>query len=396
MGFLDLLRGKKSSPKPVGMLSEQELLEARENEILEFAYNSAINLCDELRELDELFERLSNKEISDVRVKKEKKLVERYCSVSRQQVTSLQMPDKNLPATAAFIKACANLSTELGRLSQREALRIRYFFEDEFRRTAEKVKAIDEQAQQAMQRLSALDTHDKVRQLKGESESLGTQRSDVEKRHAVLVGRLADQQQNLGEAHKEQARLSRQLADYEEQQKKLGQKQHTVEIMKQDADTYLSISRLLKRLRHDRMKDDSLLNEYIQTPHVALLKDEALKICDYIAEALTLPIEDPRLIQKSRSIDKAHVAGMRSQLLKSVQALEAEQHTLANTLQPLRDTSEKMAAKCEFLEKDVQETKRQLAANEKEQAALEERRQRMDVQRQKLVEVAATTDRKGK
>ncbi len=386
MGFLERFKGKKKISIEEALQKEQHALASREEKVLKFAYNSAMNICDTLQELRDMFTELSKKEVREERLKNQKALVDRFCSVGGEQIATLTLPEKNVAETKNFIERCHNLTKELGKLSPKEALRIKFFFEQDFSLISQKVKYIETVCSKSKEKFSLLEKHDELKKTEEEMNRMKAEQQVMQKQLASFNATVKEKERLINETEKELLKTENDTKGYEENEKNVTKKERTAMLLRQEIDSYLSISRLFKRLRHDNKLYDELLDKYIQNPSDALLKDEKLRICDFVAEALTLPIEDRKLIEKARLIEKKKLAQMRFNLVKTTDAIENEKHIIGQNLVPLRQLAEKLHARKTYLEKELQEINQTMIYLDKKRNSCRNGIEELDVKRKVMLE----------
>jgi hypothetical protein len=360
MDFFKLFGKKKTNTASIeeAMKMEKNSFAKREEGVLEAAHNASINACDELQNLDELFKNLAKKEVTDELAKKQKALVDRFCAIGGEQISGMLAPEKNVKETKEFLEKCIQLTERLGKLSPREALRIKFFFEADFSKISEKVREINTITKNGLESFAVLDKHKLYENT--EAEIIATELNLEEKTNELerIESKLSSLNEINQKLEKEVFNTRNEMSGYEQKENEIEKKEKSISATKQEIDTYISVNRLLKRLKHDSFMNDELLDLYIQSPSSALMKDEKLRIMDFIKEALTLPIEDRRLIEKAKMIDKNKLALMRNNLVKTHQSIEIERAVVKEKLSPIKTDYEKQKTKKEYTEKELSETEK--------------------------------------
>lgn len=368
MRLFDRFRSKKKSALNMEEAKKLEIqvLGTRENEVLEFAHNASINLCDELAELKDLLHALSKKEITEERVKNQKAIVDRYVAISNEQIKHIQLPEKSIDDVKAFIKKCEDLVEQMARVSPREALRMKFFFEEDFSKISQKLKNVENTIRSVREKFSLVDKHYDLRNLDKEEGALNVKTRSLDDKIDTEKNKLEALSKTLKENELQRLKTQNEISRFEEQEKLLDHKRARLSQLRQDTDNYLSIYRLLKKYKHDRFAEDVLLEQYIQSPSSALIKDEKLRIFDIITEALTLPIEDKKLFAKAKSIERKKLLQLRADMIKIMQTEEKERKEVEEKLEPLKNERSKIDDKIKYTQKELQETEALVTQLEKE------------------------------
>lgn len=360
MGFLDIFRSAPVKQFTIGeavVLIRSEL-ESLQRKNKEEAYRSALKIHGEISHLVELIEEFSRKEVYD-RAKSSAAVKERFCSLSKKQLTSLEKPEKE--NSFLFLQSVRSILENLGGLTQRQVLHINFFFREDFKPAAKKLKEITTLLDVAGGGVE----HQKAISL---FENIG----NLEKKKAQLSDLIVSDEDKLKiakEKHKVLPQLPKQPDSYE-----LDKAESTLKSLKQEVDSLLAIQKTLKKCAYISGIKDELLEMYIESPNAALVQDKDLRILDFANQASTLiqqgKIEnDKRLEAVLSSVD--YLKRKREELISAKAAAEEEGKKFRHAQELFEASLKARTNHIAELEGEIKDLEKSLRAERQEAAATE-------------------------
>ncbi len=231
---------------------------------------TASRVRSELKQLRQLIKEFDAKETPDF-AKRSENVKQRFCEIAAKQLES-EMPQE----PAELLRATSDMLNGLGGLTQRQILHINFFFKEDFSPIGRKMKEIEqilriESSGGDYNRTVML--YQRLKSDEAKIKDLGDSVNPLEEKIRELNRKLDDAKSG-SIAEPSNSHLLRIRKSLEE--------------VKQEIDSFLPVQKLLKKYAYARQLKDPIIDEYINSPSVALLLDEQLKIIEYVAEASTM------------------------------------------------------------------------------------------------------------
>lgn len=281
-------------------------LSTRQRQDLDQSYMRATQMHHELQLLSKLIDEFSSKPAPDMGRSSEG-VKERFCTLSKRQISSLGSPDKAKPQE--FLREVGELMNSLGGLTQRQILHINFFFKEDFKSVGRKMKEISlllSHDSRAPDHQKAVDMRRKINYLERQKE----QAADAIKQ---LEEKLTQPKPALPEVPRHPDTHNLDAAESKLKSKK------------QEIDSFLSIQKVLKKYMYISESKDKILEAYVESPSSALLADENLSIIEHAAKASVMVNEGK--IEADRKLEI--VASSAPYLAKSRSELQELQERIA-------------------------------------------------------------------
>ena len=272
MGFLDIFRKSEIKSYNLGeaIAVIREELEKLQNKNKEESYQAALKIHQEIRTLILLIDEFSKKEIYD-RAKSSAAVKERFCNLSRKQLSSLEEPSKDNPTT--FLNSIRAVLGNIGGLTERQMVHISFFFKDDFRPVAKKIGEINiflDVEETSGDHQKAVSLYDRLEWITNRNNNLS---------ELILINE--DRLKQIKEKHLPE--LAKQPNNFE-----LLKNEAKLKSIKQEVDSFLAIQKVLKKYVYIGEVKDKLIGLYIESPSTALAMDNDLKIIDFAIQASLL------------------------------------------------------------------------------------------------------------
>lgn len=364
MGFLSKIFGpapQKQFTLDEGMALIRSELDSLQHRNKEEAYRTAMKIYDEIRLLAGLISDFEEKEIYE-RAKGSAAVKDRFCTLAKSQLTSVRKPDED---SSLFLQEIRSLLSGIGGLTQRQMLHINFFFREDFRPIAKKMKEINSLLDVA----SGGGDHQKTVNLHSQIQELERKKSHLKDMLAVEEGNLerAEGKGNtLPQLQKQPG--SNDLDDAESRLKSL----------KQEIDSFLAVQKTLKKYAYIVESKDPILETYIDSPSSALLLDEEFRIIDFATNASQLVREgkiegDRKLENILSSVD--YVKRKRDAMISAKRAVEDQrekfrllQDQFESSLKARTNHLAEMEYEIKEVEKSIRDLKEEIAVAEAEHA----------------------------
>ena len=376
MGFLDKLLGKfksetKVSEKPTKEMKLDEALDLflkraniAKQSVLSDISDKEDSLEEDTKKLMMAFRQLKNKKIEEEKAKGSERAKDMYAK------RALEILGSGFESVEDLEKKLR----EIGHLSPREAKHLKFFFRDEMNNIAR----ITSQMQDNIDDIKTLQSESI---LKTERDVVSLKQSIEDMREGLKKDKesLEDINNKLGEVKKERKEISEKLDEIDlegktEVKDKITELKSKKDSVNQEIDSSLgSVVRILKKYRYTTGKSDELISDYSKNPHEAFLKDENLKIKQFLTEACDLAeegdidVEDKKL---SRCRD----------ILKNLDDLKKKNKKIKDIDSKIDDLNKELNEKWSKLEQRKHDFENELEVLEKEMEHLEEKKSKLLVE----------------
>ena len=271
MGILSKIFGEKEEKKysiDEAAAAIQKQLDGIQSRNKSQMQDAANKIRAELKQLRQIVKEFAAKETPEF-AKRSENVKDRFCTIAMKQL------DTNMPEEpAALIQTSRNLLNTLGGLTQRQILHINVFFKDDFAPIGRKMKEIENLLK--LDNMGgdygrALELRQRLGILNGKINELDTDN---------IEDKIKELNQNLSEEEK--------TVVTEPDASQLAKTRKDLQEIRQDIDSFLPVQKLLKKYLYAKQIKSPMLDEYINSPSLAILEDADLSIVEYVAEASTM------------------------------------------------------------------------------------------------------------
>ena len=272
MGILSKIFGEKEEKKysiDEAAAAIQKQLDGIQSRNKSQMQDAANKIRAELKQLRQIVKEFAAKETPEF-AKRSENVKDRFCTIAMKQL------DTNMPEEpAALIQTSRNLLNTLGGLTQRQILHINVFFKDDFAPIGRKMKEIEN--------LLKLDN---MGGDYGRAIELHQRLGILEKKtnEPDFSCQLEDKIKELNQKLSEEERIIVTEPDASQ----LAKTRKDLQEIRQDIDSFLPVQKLLKKYLYAKQIKSPMLDEYINSPSLAILDDADLSIVGYVAEASTM------------------------------------------------------------------------------------------------------------
>jgi len=360
-------------------------IENSKNEVLENTHRISTEIYSKLKDLHVLLSTLEKEDLEDKRGKASKDIKDRFCSVAKQQISSIENPEKDFDDVNKFLNDVSNTLNNLGGLTPKQMLHIKFFFAEQSRNIPKRTDEIRNLVNEARKEIEIHDAeYIKIKTLRYEIEEINT---DIKEKS----GAINDSENYLDNLRNRVEILSEELKkintdSIETARKGLEEIEKRKRQSQQEADSYLDIERLIKKLKYEKKINDYILDAYVESPSKALIMDAELKIIDSIKEGLKLYNEDKIDIDKKKAEKAEEILNnpqklkeLRKNILDSEKELAEKEKELEKLL-PLANKRKNIEKEKVFSEEALKKAENTIKSLKNEIAQLEKNKERLIIE----------------
>ncbi len=323
-------------------------IESHKREALHNVYGRTEKIHSGLRELYGLLDAFEQAEVRDKRAKASESVKDRFCKYAKDQIIPLAKPEKDMEAVKAFIGEASAVMQSLGGLTPKQMMHIKFFFSDEIGPVSKKIAEINSLLEETHKLASPekLGAFLRIRKTAGRIEELDAKIKEslaaIEATKSMIETLKKGMESicaGISSIDTRNFSVARDLISDAENRKSLAE---------QSADSYLAFGRALKKLKHEKNMNDTLLDAYIESPGKALLADEDLRIIRFMKSLIALHekggIDLEKRLGKAESVVNSaeYLKTMRLKIIAAEKELQERKKYFNDEIKPLIDKKEKL------------------------------------------------------
>jgi len=256
-------------------------IQDHKEEILDNVYNISNSMYSKLEELHKALSFLENYEISDKRAEASKTIKDRFCDNAKSQIKSIEKPGKNIEDLSRFIEEVAGTMSKLGGLTPKQMMHIKFFFASASRNVSKKADEINKLLKEGKKEMASgkMKVYTKIsetRKLIEKANNKIKEKDTAIEENKKYINNLEGKKKEIGEN-----RNSTAAEDIENSKNSLKQAENSLNSVQQEIDSYLDVERILKKLKHEKQINDSIIDGYIESPSSTLRGDEEFMIISF-------------------------------------------------------------------------------------------------------------------
>ncbi len=394
MSFLDRIRNAFKEELPEEELTFEETMSRLEDfrkksleDTAERAYERVSYILDEVESLLSLVKELEKANPEGIQPGP-KAVKERFCSTAKKQLESLEKPEKNIDSIRDFINKAYSIIHNLGGLTERQGMHVKFFFHEDFKPLGKKAKELSATVDETRRLLMDDPAYIKIANLSKQMEELGKARAEKSSKIPVIKNGIERVEDEIQRISKEIEGID--IKGFDSCRKDIEALEKKKGIISQKITSMLSIEKLLKKLVHERGGSE-LLVKYIESPLEALLKDNEMRIKDFVRQALELAekgmdIDEKKMKKANDIINTEQLETEKANLVRANQELESKRSYLENDIMPRIERKKKLEEEQKRLEDDARKMKGTLEQLPKDISSIEKQKEDL---RKKIAEEAA-------
>ncbi len=333
--------------------------------ITDESYKNSVQIYSEIQGLRSAIADLKKVRVEEKRASASTDVKDKFCAAAEKQLSAIEKPEKDMEKILAFAAGTEKTFSSLGGLTPKQMMHIGFFFKGDVAAIARKITGINDLLQKIKTDAESLRKYDKVLKMNNELISLEKDGAEMEKKMESLKNELSKLRSDVHEIDSEIGNID--LTKLQETEKAVADTESKKSLAEQDMFFYISIDKMLKKLRHGEKIRDEMLEAYIRAPAEAIISDNEGKIFSFAEQILKLNDSnsidlDEKSILKLKQIieNRRHVEQKRSDLVNLIAAMKAKK----NDLRLARDAVEEKRKKLELskisAERQINEGSREL------------------------------------
>lgn len=301
---------------------------------IEESYGRVLQIYSEIQALRGLISAFKNIKIEEKKAKASNDVKDRFCAYSEKQLSAIGKPEKDLAGILEFLDKTERTFASLGGLTPKQVMHIGFFFKRDVSEISRKTVIIGDLVLKAKKSMHMLDEYENFYRVRKEIESLEQKASTMESEKRSthnsleLLGADARKIENDidGIDMTELSKVEREHAELES----------TKSMIEQELLSYLSVEKILRKLKHHKNLTDSMLDAYIRSPSAALIEDNGLRIFHFIEQAISLAsrleFDEKSMLKLNRILErKDYIKEKRKELVKLAQDSHLKKKKLNDT-----------------------------------------------------------------
>jgi len=306
----------------IKIISDQR--NAKTSSVMDESYNNTLKIYSEIQSLQSLISNFQKAQVYDEKAKASNAVKDRFCQSSEKQLSAIEKPEKDLENIRRFLDEVTKIE-KLGGMTPRQMMHVGFFFKEELSRISRKTIVIGDLVKNVKKDLDSLDeyekffsTIEKIKSLEEELPEKDKEKKSMENAIENLKSELMDIEKKLNEVDVIQLNEAEKVLMAAEADK--GQ-------VEQDLISYLSLDKMLKKLRHDKKIKDSILDAYINSAIAALIDDHQMKIFRFIEQVK--PVDDKGRQKLERILENQdYIKEKRKELIELSESVQLKKRKL--------------------------------------------------------------------
>ena len=301
------------------------------NTIIEDSYKDALQIYSEIQALRGLISAFKNIKIEEKKAKASNDVKDRFCAASEKQLSAIVKPQKELEDIKEFLNQVERTFASLGGLTPKQVMHIGFFFKRDVSEISRKTVIIGDLVLKAKKSMHMLDEYENFYRVRKEIESLEQKASLMEKETKSI-----ENTSEMLEADMEKIKNEIESIDTTELnnvEKEFAESESTKSLIEQELLSYLSVEKILRKLRHQENIADGVLDAYIRSPSAALIEDNELRIFQFIEQAISLAskleLDAKNILKLKRILErKDYIKEKRKELIESLKNAEEKKRIM--------------------------------------------------------------------